>query len=64
MILVRELTLLILYYNFTLKPPGHIDGIKNNISDALSRFQNLKFRELAPWVNQTPQEIPAHLLAL
>ena len=48
MILVRELILLSFHYNFYFKAT-HIEGIKNNISDALSRFQNLKFRELAPW---------------
>ena len=63
MILVRELTLLTLRYNFYFKAT-HIEGINNNISDALSRFQNFKFRELAPWADQTPQEIPAHLLTL
>ena len=47
MILVIELTLLTLRYNFYFKAT-HIEGVKNNISDALSRLQNLKFRELAP----------------
>ena len=61
--LVREPTLLTLKYNFYFKAQ-HISGCKNDISDSISRFQNPRFRQLAPWADLTPQEIPPHLLTL
>ena len=63
MTLVRELTLLTLKYNFYFKAQ-HIAGCKNDISDSISRFQNSRFRRLAPWADLTPKEIPPHLLTL
>ena len=37
----------------------HISSIKNNIADALSRFQHHRFRNLAPNANLQPDIIPA-----
>ena len=47
MSLVRKLTLLTLQYNFYFKAV-HIQGVKNEIADSLSRFQGDRFRNLAP----------------
>ena len=58
--LVRYLTLLCLKYNIVVKSE-HIEGAKNLIYDALSRFQFTKFRLLAPEANASPCKVPNHL---
>ena len=63
MTLVCELTLLTLKYNFYFKAQ-HIAGCKNDISDSISRFQNSRFQQFAPWADLTPQKIPPPLLTL
>ena len=37
----------------------HIPGNSNNIADAISRFQNAHFKELAPEAEALPENIPA-----
>ena len=37
----------------------HIDGANNAIADSLSRFQQDRFKQLAPPANPTPDNIPA-----
>ncbi|XP_060063752.1 uncharacterized protein LOC132544202 [Ylistrum balloti] len=51
--LMRKLTLVSAYYNFTVRAK-HIPGIDNTIADAISRFQMTKFRRLAPWADPQP----------
>jgi hypothetical protein len=58
--LVRILTMQCLRHNCLIKA-SHIAGSKNNIADALSRFQNQKFRELAPQADTTMTPMPDHL---
>ena len=38
---------------------AHIAGAKNNIADCLFRFQQVKFKKLAPHTNPVPDSIPA-----
>ena len=38
---------------------AHIAGAKNNIADCLSRFQQVKFKKLAPQASPVPDSIPA-----
>lgn len=37
----------------------HIEGANNVIADCLSRFQQVKFKQLAPLANPAPDNIPA-----
>ena len=37
----------------------HIPGQINKIADSISRFQEVRFRELAPYANPSPDNIPA-----
>lgn len=60
MCLVRSLTLLCLRLNILLKAE-HIPGTRNIICDALSRFQNARFRALAPEADEQPAPIPQHV---
>lgn len=55
--LVRKLTLLCLQRNILLKAE-HIPGTNNEICDALSRFQDARFRALAPEADALPASIP------
>lgn len=61
--LVRILTLLTLKYNFYFKAK-HISGSRNEVADALSRFQVTRFRQLAPWADGKPQRVPKNLSLL
>ena len=36
----------------------HIPGTSNNIADAISSFQDVRFKELAPKANAMPDNIP------
>jgi len=42
----------------------HIDGVRNGISDALSRRQWARFRHLAPRADRDPAPVPAVFLSL
>ena len=44
-------------HNFLVRA-RHVPGVHNEITDALSRFQVQRFRELAPGADQTPCTIP------
>jgi hypothetical protein len=55
--LVRVLTLYCLKYNILLKAQ-HVPGVKNEICDALSRFQLERFRKLAPEAAKDPVPVP------
>ena len=64
MSLVRKLTWCSANNNFTLHAK-HIPGVKNNIADALSRFQMTKFRQLAPHAQENPNPcVPPHQLMM
>lgn len=58
--LVRFLTILCMKLNILIKA-DHIPGRDNKICDALSRFQQKRFRELAPEADLHPQSIPEFL---
>ena len=59
--LVRQFTLINMQHNFHCRAQ-HVPGVSNAIADSLSRFQNQRFRQLAPWANQLPEEIPSSFL--
>ena len=61
--LVRFLVLISMKYNFLVRT-RHIPGARNEIADALSRFQVQCFRELTPGADQTPCTIPPSLMTL
>ncbi|CAF1481001.1 unnamed protein product [Didymodactylos carnosus] len=54
---IRRLTLISMEHSFYVTAQ-HIPGIHNSISDALSRQQIHKFRQLAPYARQIPETIP------
>lgn len=58
--LLRILTLQCLRYNCLIKA-SHIPGVKNEICDALSRFQLNRFKMLAPNADSNPTPVPGHL---
>ena len=58
--LVRELVVTCLRYNILFRCK-HVSGYQNVIADHLSRFQTSEARPLAPWLDMTPANIPAHL---
>lgn len=53
MLLMRRLTWCAAIHNFSFYSE-HIPGAKNEISDALSRFQEERFRRLAPYAEKEP----------
>ena len=55
--LVRKLVLLALSNNIMFRA-YYVEGVLNGISDALSRFQGQRFRELAPNADQKPTPLP------
>ena len=55
--LMRRLTWLAAKHNFFIYSK-HIPGVQNDISDALSRFQVNRFRQLAPEAEWLPHPIP------
>lgn len=63
MVLLRALTLHCLKYNMVVKAT-HIPGKTNLLTDALSRLQITKFRQLAPTAELEPETIPNHLWGL
>jgi hypothetical protein len=61
--LVRALTLQTLKYNFYFKA-FHVQGHYNDIADSISRFQQTRFRRLAPHADHQPQPLPEELSRL
>jgi hypothetical protein len=61
MSLMRRLVLVAAQHNFSCSSV-HVLGVHNSISDALSRFQMARFRELAPGAEATPTAIPHQVL--
>lgn len=61
--LVRALTLQTMKYNFYFKAV-HVPGHSNDIADSISRFQQTRFRRLAPHADQQPQPLPEELSRL
>ena len=61
--LLRHLTLLTLKHNFYVRVK-HIEGKKNLVADALSRFQMDRFHVLAPHANQCASPVPPQLLEI
>ena len=61
--LVRALTLKTMKYNFYFKAV-HVPGHSNDIADSISRFQQTRFRRLAPHADQQPQPLPEELFRL
>lgn len=60
MCLVRLLTLHCMKLNILIKA-SHVPGHNNKICDALSRFQQTRFRELAPNADPQPCPVPEFL---
>ena len=58
--LVRALTLQTLKHNFFFKAV-HVPGHHNDIADSISRFQQTRFRRLAPHADQHPQPLPEEI---
>lgn len=59
--LVRRLVLIAAKHNFSFNAK-HVPGVCNQISDSLSRLQELRFRRLAPEAQQHPMQIPSEVL--
>ena len=59
MSLIRRLTMCSAKYNFVVHAV-HLPGKYNNITDALSRYQMKRFRELAPQTLSKPCPCPSH----
>ncbi|MES9881411.1 MAG: reverse transcriptase domain-containing protein [Sedimenticola sp.] len=60
MVLLRDFTLKCMQLNIMVKA-SHVEGVKNVLTDSLSRLQIGKFRELAPEAEPMPAEIPLQL---
>ena len=58
--LVRKLVHSCLFYNIVLKAK-HIEGSRNDIADAISRFQFNRFRLLAPEAEREPTPLPENI---
>ena len=61
--LVRFLVLISMKHNFFVRA-RHVPGVRNNIADALSRFQDARFRAAAPTADRIPCTIPPSLMTL
>ena len=61
--LVRFLVLISMKHNFFVRA-RHVAGVNNGIADALSRFQEQRFRQLAPQAAPRPCTIPPSLMTL
>jgi len=58
--LLRVLTMQGIFNNCLIKAE-HIDGYKNDVADALSRFQNERFQRLAQFADKQSTPMPAYL---
>lgn len=61
--LLRFLILISMKHNFFIRA-RHVPGVSNEIADALSRFQDARFRSAAPTAEKTPCTIPPSLMTL
>ena len=61
MVLLRRLVFLTMYNNIQFKA-NHIEGSHNEIADSLSRFQEHRFRSLAPNADLLPADISQEFL--
>ena len=61
--LVRFLVLISMKHNFFVRA-RHVAGVNNGIADALSRFQEQRFRQLASHAAPRPCTIPPSLMTL
>jgi len=61
--LIRSLVFLTMDNSIQFKAL-HIEGVKNNIADAISRFQMLRFRKLAPSADELPAGIPEQFMTV
>lgn len=59
--LMRRLVLIAAKHNFAFSAV-YIEGAKNEIADALSRFQMPRFRTLAPEANGLPCQLPSEIM--
>ena len=60
MILIRKLVIICMKNNILIKA-SHLPGHKNSLADLLSRQRITEARELAPWLDQVPIEVPIEL---
>lgn len=60
MVLLRAFTLKCLELNLWVEA-SHVEGVKNAITDSLSRLQMTRFRQLAPGADLVAAEMPGHL---
>ena len=63
MMLIRKLVFLTMYNNVQFKA-SHIQGVHNKIADALSRFQDQRFRTLTPGTDLLPAVIPQEFVMI
>lgn len=63
MTLIRPFVLPTMVNNIQFKAV-HIEGARNEVADAISRFQMSRFRSLVPAANMFPAEIPEAFLTL
>ena len=60
MVLLRNFTLQCMNLNVVVKAV-HVSGVKNKLTDSISRLQFSRFHMLAPHANQKPDAMPDHL---
>lgn len=60
--LVHSFVLQCLRYNI-LFVAHHVPGVQNDMADALSQFQQQRFRDLSPDANKEPEVMPFGTLA-
>ena len=60
MVLIRLLVMTCMKFGIQVFAE-HIPGKNNVLTDSLSRSQLNKFRQMAPWADQHPTQIPQHL---
>ena len=57
MMLIRKLVIFCVWYNIKFRA-SHVPGVQNILADKLSRSQVQEVLKLAPWMQNTPTEIP------
>jgi hypothetical protein len=55
--LMRKLTFCAAKHSFSVHSV-HIPGVRNEVSDSLSRFEQIRFRRLAPHMDKEPCQVP------